>query len=171
MSDILISFNPPPAVETDKPLYNSELGTPIYQDITFVGNTYTLNDGTSVTFESVTIQNVLIQLSRTTNIVTTAIQGANGTVKEHINKGDYQVTMSIGLFGKNGKYPLKQVESLQAVIDAPIEIEVICKYLNDRNIYYLVFSQEGWQQSAGSRSQQLFSITAISDEPQQLFIQ
>ena len=53
----------------------------------------------------------VIEISNTRNIVKTEIQGRDGTVKEFINNGDYQISikgiLSNDVYTPNGQAPTK----------------------------------------------------------------
>jgi Domain of unknown function (DUF6046) len=90
----------------DKDLsYNGPLGNPVVTDLTLVGATYTDHNGKDVSFKSIVLTTVLIQVSQARRIVRTEIQGMDGTIKEYIGMDDYQVSINGILTGPNGSYP------------------------------------------------------------------
>jgi hypothetical protein len=94
--------------------------------------------------------------------------GRNGTVKEYIGEGDASISFKGVITGKNGHYPIEKVELLKQIIQAPISIPVVCKYLNDLDIHTIVFEDRILDQQEGGYSYQTFSLNAISDTPQEL---
>ncbi|MGN7818779.1 DUF6046 domain-containing protein [Chitinophaga sp. 22536] len=154
----------------DKALYQSTLGTPVLTDLTLEGVTYTGSNGQTVTVPSVKLVTVLMAVSLPKNIVSTAIQGRDGTVKEYIGKGDYQITINGILTGQNGHYPVDEVIALKRLIDAPVPIRVTSSYLQHLDIYNIVVADFNTAQEPGGYSQQIFTINAISDTPIELLI-
>jgi len=153
----------------DQALYASALGTPVYSDITFQSGSYSTNTpGVNKSFGPLTYQAVLITVSQAKKIIKTEIQGRDGTVKEYIGMDDYQVAINGILTGANGHYPIEDVTALKAMLDAPIAIEVACTFLNSLGIHSLVVDSYTLEQKEGGYSYQTFSLSCISDIPQEL---
>lgn len=154
----------------DNPLYFSQLGTPVFTDLQFTGNSYDDNFGVKKTFDTIKFDMILVTVSQSKNIITTAIQGRDGTVKEYIGMGDYSVTINGIITGSNGHYPLKEVRDLKNMLDAPIAIDIASWYLQNLDIHSLVIQDYELPQEQGGYSYQAFSINAISDTPQEIQI-
>ncbi len=77
----------------DQPVAISLLGTNVYSNLIFDAGSYE-KDGKTTNFNSIQLDTVLINISQSKNIVTTALQGRNGTVKEYISDGDYVIQVS-----------------------------------------------------------------------------
>lgn len=157
----------------------SELGTPVYSQITFglsIGSnneettTYIGFDGLTHALPIITFQAILISVSFPRNIVKTAIQGKNGTVKEYIGEGDATISFRGVITGANGHYPKDEVNALKMLIKAPISVPVISDYLNNLDIYNVVFDDRSLEQEEGGYSYQTFTLNAISDVPIDLHI-
>ena len=91
----------------------SYLGTPILDPFTFNGGSFFATDninkeGDPIPFPDdngvsglgLVIPNMIIEVNQTKNIITTPIQGRDGTVKEFISRGDYLITLSGIITGK-----------------------------------------------------------------------
>jgi len=154
----------------DKALYQSMLGTPVVTDLTFESVSYDVGDSRRFVVPAVRLVTVLIAVTLPKNIVTTPIQGGNGTVKEYIGQGDYQITINGILTGKNGSYPADDVIALKRMVDAPVPIRVTSSYLQNLDIYDIVITDFTVAQEPGGYSQQIFTINAISDIPIELQI-
>jgi hypothetical protein len=154
----------------DAPLYRGPLGTPVMADVTFKGGSYTDKDGNNITFDDVTLVTVLMTVSQAKKIITTEIQGRDGTVKEYIGLGDYELQIDGMLTGANGQYPTDQVLALKKVLVAPIAVEIVAKYLQNLDIFNVVINEFSLPQEAGRYSTQSFSIRALSDTPIELQI-
>ena len=111
---------------------------------------------------------VIITVAQAKNIVKTEIQGRNGTVKEYIGLGDYEVTINGIITGTNGKRPNDQIQALQKMLDAPIPIEVASAYLQGFGINYLVVDSYEMGEDEGGYAYQKFSISCLSDIQQEL---
>src|SRR5688572_7578109 len=91
----------------------SKLGTPIFSNIEFQELKYQpLNVNKILRVPNISFDTVLFTVSQTKNIVKTAIQGRNGTVKQYISDGDYEITIRGIIDAPNGIYPKIQVENL-----------------------------------------------------------
>lgn len=157
-------------ITQDKELYKSELGTPVFADLTFKGSSYTDQNGKSVSFNDMTLVTVLMVVTQPKNIVKTIISGRNGSVKEYISDGDYEVSINGILNGPNGSIPSDQVRALKDILDAPIAIEVVCDYLQNLDIHNIVVQEYSFDQEPGGYSKQGFSINCLSDVPIELQI-
>jgi hypothetical protein len=154
----------------DKALYQSILGTPVLTDLTLESVSYDVSSTQRVTVPAVKLVTVLMAVSLPKNIVATAIQGRDGTVKEYIGKGDYQITINGIITGPNGHYPVDEVIALKRMVDAPVPIRVTSSYLQHLDIYNIVITDFNTAQEPGGYSQQIFTINAISDTPTELLI-
>jgi hypothetical protein len=125
--------------------------------------TYTDINGKQITTPEVTYDTVLLVVSQAKKIITTEIQGRDGTVKEYIGLDDYEVSINGIIVGSNGSYPVNQMADLKRVLDAPVAIPVACTYLNNLGIQSLVIKEYTINQEAGSYSKQDFNITAMSE--------
>lgn len=156
---------------SDPVLYKSALGTPVVVDVTFKSVSYTdFLAKKVITTDEIRLQTVLCTVSRPTSIVKTQIQGNPGTVKEYISKDDYAITINGIITGSNGQYPMSDVISLQGMMEAPVAIPIVSRFLNALGIYNIVIEDYSMPQTAGGISKQEFTINAVSDDPLQLQI-
>lgn len=154
----------------DKELYKSTLGTAVLTDIQFTGNTWKDNYGNTQSFNTLKFETILVSVNQSKNIVTTDIQGRDGTVKEYIGLGDYSINISGIITGANGHYPLDEVKNLKRMLDANIAINVVSWYLQNLDIDNLVIKDYEIGQDLGGYSYQRFTISALSDTPQEIAI-
>lgn len=159
-----------PYTAKDRVLYKSSLGTPVFTDLTFEEVRYSVNDGTIRRVPDIVLQTVLITVSQSKNIITTQIQGRNGTVKEYIGMGDYEVTINGIITGQNGHYPIDEVYALKQMLDAPVAIPATSWYLQNLDIYSLIVKDYAFDQEPGGYSKQNFTINCWSDIPVELLI-
>lgn len=160
-------------ITADAPLSGvfSDLGTPVWDQVTFGTVEYTDSKGTETATPTITFQSILVSVSFPRNIVKTAIQGRNGTVKEYIGEGDAMISFRGVITGKNGHYPIDEVNALKLVIMAPVPIPITSKWLQNLDIHSIVFEDRSLEQEEGGYSYQTFSLNAISDTPQELRIE
>lgn len=153
----------------DPELYRSSLGTPVYSCIEFLTDQYeTKTKGKFENTPYLRFEAVLLTVSQAKKIIKTEIQGRDGCVKEYIGMDDYAVQINGVITGANGHYPEEEVAFLKQMLDAPIPIPVASTYLNNLGINLLVVESYELAQEAGGYSYQTFSISAISDVPQEL---
>jgi hypothetical protein len=118
---------------------------------------------------SVELGTVLIDVNQSKNVVTTAINGLNGTIKEFISDGDYEVSLRGALVNEKGyDYPLSYFKQLNDVLKAPVSLKVTSEYLSLFPIHNLVVKGYTLPQTEGSSNTQLFEINALSDNPVEL---
>lgn len=152
---------------TEAKVYSSQfLGVPVFCDLVLEGTE-------QPPLEPAHLIQVLATISRTKNIVKTAVQGRNGTVKEFISAGDFGITLQGAIFESNKtKYPVSEVKTLVQLLNAAESLKVVSPYINDVfDIHYLVVESYDMPLEAGFQHKQAFSIKAISDDIPELIIQ
>ncbi len=127
-------------------------------------------DGNLVTSfnEDVIIDNVLFDVSRQKNIVTTDIQGKDEPVIEYIAGGSKTINMKCFLPGRNGEYPIDQMTVLLPAVNASVELEVQSWYLDMFGIKTIVLTGDMYPTNQGSESYQIVELQAISTTPVEL---
>jgi len=114
--------------------------------------------------EDLLIESAIVEISNTRSIITTAIQGRDGTVKEFISNGDYQVSIR-GMFALKGlDWPRDNVVLLRQYMEAKQAIEVTHDILNSLGIYEIVITDWSLPQTSFVNIIP-FQIQAISDWP------
>jgi Domain of unknown function (DUF6046)/Phage integrase SAM-like domain len=126
---------------------------------------YTDNKNKLVRFNDIKLVNVLINVSQRKNIDETEIHGMDGTIKEYIGMGDYELSIVGSLDGPNGHYPIDQVNALQQLCKAACAVDVVSRYLQNLDIHSIVIKEFAYDQEPGGYSSQKFSMEAISDVP------
>lgn len=145
--------------------FSKILNTPIFSDITFSGSQYVDENGNTVTFESLTVQLCLLTVVNMKNIVETTLQGRDGTVKEYISSGDWQVKIDGKIYGDGANnYPQDDVQKLIKICMAPQSITVTSDFLKMFDISSLVIRQQTIPQLEGIRNYQEFSLNCLSDK-------
>lgn len=142
----------------------SPLGTPVMQDITFKAVEYIdFITGYHRFTKDLIFQTVLLTVSQAKKIITTEIQGMNGTVKEYIGMDDYAITVNGIITGTNGQNPTNEIIELKNMLKANVAIPVMCTYLNNLEIFNIVVKDFTLDQEPGGYSKQNFSINCMSD--------
>jgi hypothetical protein len=139
---------------------------PIYSDITFNSGSYTDQNNLTQEFEELNIELVLVTVMNTKNIIETTLQGRNGTVKEYISDGDYQIKITGILYGSGmNNYPQEDVQKLHNICLAPQSINVTSSFLKMFNIEDIVIKSYSIEQQEGVRNSQPFTLNCVSDVP------
>lgn len=175
--------------EVEEPDATSYLGTPMFDPIRIKGGSYfelddidkenpvPYPDAEGADGNGLIMPAVLIEVTQTKNIITTAIQGRNGTVKEFISDGDFSVTLTGVIVGRNeggevkdigNVYPSDDVNKLITICKVPDSIEIISDFLglfSDPKIENprFVITDYNIPQREASRDMQPFQISLLSD--------
>jgi hypothetical protein len=156
------------------PTYQSKLGTPVMSDLD-------IDPKQSSGLPRIQIPTVLFTINQKKNIISTGVQGRNGTVKEYISDGDFNINVKGVLVGDNGKYPklgfastskggVASVDYLISLFQINKALEVNSWFLKQFNIYSIVITDYNFPQNEGEYSVQPFEFNAISDVPFELNI-
>ena len=98
------------------------------------------------------------------NIVSTAINGMSGTIKEFVSEGDLIVNMEVTLVGQGDNYPTEEVEKLCSLLRENESLSVESETLNDiYEVTRLVVSSWSMKPTR-AYNYQTISIAAASDE-------
>lgn len=164
----------------------SPLGTLVYDSITLGStidkskNNYLNILGEKVSYNPLKFLQVLVDVSMTKNIVSTQIQGAEGTQKQYISKGDYSILISGTISGKYSQgtdtwvsskgvspnyFPEDELKTFVAICDAGYQIPIHSIFLNDiYGITHVVITDYNTPQVEGGRNNQSFEINCLSDK-------
>lgn len=138
----------------------SYLGTPVFADLILKADDQD---------PGLNIQTVLFDVEQQRNVVTTAVSGRNGTIKEYISDGDYSVQIRGLLVDPDPyTYPAAQVQTLRDLLVLPQSLVAVSGFLQLFQIYNLVVT--GWRmfQLEGFQNVQAFELQCISDVPVEL---
>lgn len=107
----------------------------------------------------------LIRINQSKHIVTTALQGRNGTVKEYISDGDYLLNIEAGVISENGvyDYPIDKMSQLARLLKLNETLSVQSDFLDVFGIDSVVVSDYGLTQETHSNRQSI-QISLLSDE-------
>lgn len=146
----------------------------VFDTVTFMGNNpdgslsyYDLATQQVVTIPKMQIPIALCTVTKNIKVVATDIAGRNGTIKQYINTGDYDVSIK-GIFttGVSDKYPEAAMVHLNKITNASVAVKVASNYLHMFGITYLVFTKcEFEQYEDAGRDEQKFTLQCLSDIP------
>ncbi|MDE6037024.1 MAG: hypothetical protein K2G05_02040 [Duncaniella sp.] len=115
------------------------------------------------------INDAIINITRQKQIVSTALVGRSGTIKEYITDGDYQINLSVGIVAVDAggtiidQYPERAVAQLREILDRPEALEVNSAFLDLFMIRKIVVTGFTVRQMTHS-NRQVIEITALSDD-------
>ena len=123
--------------------------------------------------ERLVMNDAIVAISRSKNIVTTQMVGMDGTVKEYINDGDYNLNIVVGVAAvKDGaivdEYPADGLRELRTFLDAKEALSVHSEFLDVFDINNLVVKSFSVSQDTASNYQSV-SISAVSDEEYNIY--
>lgn len=119
------------------------------------------------------ISDAVAAVSRERRIVSTALTGRDGTVKEYINEGDWSVNIVIGVQTvRDGviadDYPTEELRQLRDFLDEKKPLEVYSAFLDIFDITKVVVKSYSVSQ-ATEANYQAVSISAVSDEDYEIY--
>jgi len=159
--------------QSDEATAISNLGTPIYSNLEFLKTSGTSADNSIAVGEQrgnsqvlLRIDTVLMVVTQTKEIVRTAIQGRNGTVKEYISEGDYMINIQGAIMSDiPNVYPREDVELFIEICSLKKSIPIASMFLDMFSIQNIVVGDFSIAEKIGSRNEVPFQINALSDYP------
>jgi len=149
----------------------SFLGLPTFDQFYFNKFEWTDLQGIKHAVPQVYIDSLLCEIMQSKNIITTSLQGYNGTVKEYISDGDYVVKLRGALVDASPfRYPKEQVNNLLQVCQANQAVPITSNFFFLFGIYNIVITDFNFPQITGTMNTQYFEISAISDAPIELIV-
>lgn len=145
------------------------LGTPVYDQLVVKRAIDTLPTNEQSGDDFVKFDSVIVTINQTRNIVTTPIQGRNGTVKEYISDGDFEINIK-GLVVSTSpqRAPREIMENIANLFSLPNEIVVVSDYISLFKIDYAVVLSYAFSQVEGSLNQIQMDLRLLSDSPIEL---
>lgn len=123
--------------------------------------------------EKLVMNDAIVAVSQSKNIVMTQMVGRDGTVKEYINDGDYELNIVVGIAAvRNGvivdEYPEDGIRQLREYLKKQTALGVYSKFLDLFGINSIVIKSFSVSQTTAS-NYQVISITAVSDEEYNIY--
>ena len=136
------------------PVIVSNLGTIVYSNMIL---------------ETLIVNEVNFNVTNRKNVVMTEIAGRSGTVKEYINRGDYQISVRGSLVADFGNfYPISKVKDFRRICELERDVIIASAFLNHFNITTVVITDYSIGESEGIRNSVPFSIDMVSETPIQI---
>lgn len=124
--------------------------------------------------EGMTFADAVVAASRENRIVSTALTGRNGTVKEYINAADWSLSIVLGLqhTGDTGEiadeWPEQELRRLRKLLETQQALLVQSEFLDALQISRIVIRSYSVQQMTEA-NYQVVTVSAVSDEEYQIF--
>lgn len=135
-------------------------GMPLFQPLLLKGQ-----DGD----EDLLLESAVLDIDQPKNIVKTINQGRDVSVKEFINDGDYELSVSGILCNNQPVYPLELVKRFWAVMKYKKPVEIEHELLNALGVYQIVVTDRRLAQTTFINCQK-YTFSACNDEPLELKI-
>lgn len=170
----------PETPQEDEAIAKSYLGTPVFAQVEIQGGNYFELDDVDkenpIPYEGIIIQTALLVVSQTKNIITTAIQGRDGTIKEYVSRGDFMISLSGNIVGQSdidssmvsdigNKYPEVDTKKMIEICNVPDPITITSSFLQQFGINDVVIKDYRFSEKRGTRNEQPFQINMLSDSP------
>ena len=154
-----------------QPEFISQLNTPVYSNVIFNAGKILDNDLIEIdNWADFRIDDILLTVTQSKRIITTEIQGKDGSIKEYIGLDDYQVTLVGRLNGAYNINPIDETKTLKKILAAGQPIAITNWWLQNLGITDLVVKDFSFPQTEGGYSTQFFNILAISDNPVEVLV-
>lgn len=145
------------AENTDTQVGTTRYGAPIFK-FSEIKLSYAGSD--------ILLDTAILSISQSKNIVTTTLQGRDGTVKEYISDGDYEINIKGVLdSGNMFVYPETLVKQLKDICDIKDNIEIKSPFAEMLGITEAVITGYSFGQVPAGYNVQSYDITLLSDVP------
>ena len=143
------------------PYHSKQLNTPLWDAVRLTDPD---DETTSIFLEVALVDAVLPKV-----IKETPIQGRDGTVKEYIASGDWQINIKGAIFGEEkNAYPLSEIATLTQIARLRKQVAIESKLINHLDVTNVVIKNLSWRQVTGCMNKMCFEISCISDTPYEL---
>ncbi|MCD8266400.1 MAG: DUF6046 domain-containing protein [Prevotellaceae bacterium] len=156
------------------PITTGDLTSPI-TDRSYWQDRYALCE---LTFENekgsqLVMNDAIVSISRSKNIVSTQMVGREGTVKEYINDGDYEISIVVGIAAvRDGvivdEYPSDGIRQLREYLKRQTALGVHSEFLDLFDINSIVIKSFSVSQDTAS-NYQVINISALSDDEYNIY--
>ena len=113
------------------------------------------------------LQSPVVQVQLTKHIVTTPLANYQGTVKEAVSEGDWQISLQGILCAKTLSKPLLELKEFMQMVQEQASLAVYSEYLHLLGIQNIVLTQVRFPHSPYVNVL-LYQIDALSDRPFEL---
>ncbi|WP_308003034.1 DUF6046 domain-containing protein [uncultured Chryseobacterium sp.] len=174
-------------MQTGKPLIPKDKVGSSFNEITDNMGTPTLTNlvikSSKASFEFV---DCIMTVNQEKNIITTALQGRDGTIKEYISKGDYNISIMLGIVNyadiyvpnmitglgteittASAEYPLEKIREFHEILASDETLTVASDFLSIFNIKSAVVKSYSLEQETFGNRQSI-KIEMLSDYPYEI---
>lgn len=121
------------------------------------------------------LEECVISVNQEKNIVITTLQGTNGTIKEYISDGDYQISVKTAISSYEPtqqqeatlEYPKDRIQEFTELLQKPQTLSVQSDFLNIFGITSVVVTGFSLEQETHT-NRQTFHIEMLSDLPYEI---
>lgn len=150
----------------DDVLATSFLGTPIFSNLVFEGVDYRDFNDQVQTFDGFQLDICLMTANTENVILKTNIQGANGSIKELINNGDYSISVQGFIVTNNSNQaPVVQQTQLAALARVCASVRVVSSFLNALGVYEVVVDGVSFSEIEATRNMLAVTMNLTSETP------
>lgn len=168
----------PSQVNSQVPSWAGHGGTPATSGITIPVTDRSYWEGryvlTEITLrkedgETLTINDATVNISREKHMVRTTLVGLDGTIKEYIANGDYDIGITVGITAVDDEgqivdeYPSEGIRKVREFLEENKAIEVTSVFFEIFGIDRMVITRFSLNQDTHS-NRQVIDIKALSDE-------
>lgn len=148
------------------PIGVSALGTPVFDDVTFLpGNYKPKGGGKQVEYAGLSLQAVKVVVTQSKNIVKTQVAGRDGTIKEYCSLGDFNINITAKISELFNIFPADQLFAWKGLAFTPVKIEIISKFINEYfEVYDVVVTDFDASPVVGSLNEVNLNISLLSDD-------
>ncbi len=118
--------------------------------------------------KSAVLKIATVEITNSKNIITTPIQGLDGTVKEYISDGDDEIRIRATIVGGAADYyPQTEIEEILSILKIKDAINIYSTVLNKYfNINSVIVTDYSFSQpEVGMRNIQSLDLSLLSDDP------
>jgi len=152
----------------------SYIGTPIISNVVLIAPQYNneqqQRDAPFDDLDRVELNHVLVSVRQAKQIVKTQVEGLNGSIKEYISLGDYEITINGNIVNEEDSQasPKQRLNDLRRFLDYNDAIEISNKLLNSFDIRSVVVMDYVVNEQAGTTHVYPIRIRLISDTPEEI---
>lgn len=119
--------------------------------------------------DTLTINDAVVNVSLEKHIVRTALVGLEGTIKEYISNGDYEISMNVGIVAVDSsgsivdEYPQEGIRRVRGFLEENNSLEVSSPFFDILGIDRMVVTRFSLHQDTHS-NRQTIEVKALSDK-------
>lgn len=139
----------------------SQFGLPLFMPLEF--------DPYDETTDGLLLESAVCSFRRAKNIVITEVQGRDHSIKEFINGGEWEISVSGIICTPGYGYPMSAVKDFNDYMNQNKSLRVVHEVLNELGVFDIVITDYDLPKTPYQNCQ-LYSFNAVSDQPIELTI-